>query len=67
MDWLTATYFTLTNAWRDVVVDKDLTEVDGNKILTMLESFSDILTDFPWETSETTHVIILSNNTKIKV
>lgn len=32
----------------------------------MLESFSDILMDIPWETNETTHMITLSKNTQIK-
>lgn len=32
----------------------------------MLESFSDILMDIPWETNETTHMITLSKNTPIK-
>lgn len=53
--------------WRDVLADKELPCADRLKILKLLASFSNILTDVPGETDEITHVITLSDYTPIKV
>lgn len=49
------------------VVDNDLRVSNITKIISMLESFSDIITDIPGETDATTHAITLTGNTPIKV
>lgn len=54
-------------SWRDVHVADDLSTTDITKVLGMLESFSDVLTDIRGVMTASTHAIKVLDKTSINI
>lgn len=56
-----------TESWRDIHIADDIQGSDISQIVSMLTSYSDILTDVPGSTDATQHITTLSDNNPVVV